>query len=377
MRTSALSVALATLVASHSGHAQTIINELTFGHTGREPRRQPRAHPQLRHLGPPAAAAAPVDAPDRHEVGTHSIYTVGRFDGLALVVDTHGGSGGMVRGFLNDGTTDYAHHHHVDALAFGHCQYSYRNLGRPSSIKMRQTHAGFRVEVDGHPCFDTDKVSIPAGYHFGITAASPDTPDSFEIFKFVVQSDSTVSSGGGDHARHNANKKHPQQQQQHQHPQHAEPLPDESATHFKTSTAQFEDLHNRVQAMGHQLANIYEAVAQHHHENEQWHQQANRILEGVRSQLTGAHQDVLANKVKDLETELRAMHNDMSQRLVHHHDSLRTHMNDHHLGLADAMVYAVPGHGKLIFIFVGTQLLLVGAYVAYKRRRANMPKKYL
>ena len=33
--------------------------------------------------------------------------------------------------------------------------------------------------------------------------------------------------------------------------------------------------------------------------------------------------------------------------------------------------------GLLLFVFVGVQLLLAGAYVIYKRRRAQGPKKYL
>ena len=80
-------------------------------------------------------------------VGQSSIYTVGQFEGLALVVDQHGGSGGMIRGFLNDGTTDFSTHHSVDSLAFGHCTYPYRNLGRPSQLKLRQTDAVFKVDA--------------------------------------------------------------------------------------------------------------------------------------------------------------------------------------------------------------------------------------
>ena len=41
-----------------------------------------------------------------HAVGSSSIYTVGKFEGLALVIDQYGGSGGMLRAFLNDGSTD-------------------------------------------------------------------------------------------------------------------------------------------------------------------------------------------------------------------------------------------------------------------------------
>ena len=69
-----------------------------------------------------------------------------------------GYQGGSIRGFLNDGTTDYKRHRNVDSLAFGHCDYSYRNLGRPSVIRLKQTNSIFEVTVDGKVCFSTNKV---------------------------------------------------------------------------------------------------------------------------------------------------------------------------------------------------------------------------
>ena len=93
-----------------------------------------------------------------HEVGLSSIYTVGKFDGLAIVISQYGGRGGSIRGFLNDGTTSMKDHHDVDRLAFGHCDYSYRNLGRFTHIAMKQTPTAFEVTVDHRPCFRTSRV---------------------------------------------------------------------------------------------------------------------------------------------------------------------------------------------------------------------------
>ena len=58
---------------------------------------------------------------------------------------------------MNDGTTDYKSHA-VDSLAFGHCDFAYRNLGRPSQIKIQQLANSFEVLVDGKRCFGSDKV---------------------------------------------------------------------------------------------------------------------------------------------------------------------------------------------------------------------------
>jgi lectin, mannose-binding 1 len=104
----------------------------------------------------------------QQDIGTSSIYTVGKFDGLALVISQYGGHGGSIRGFLNDGQTSYKDHYHVDRLAFGQCDFSYRNLGHFTHISMKQTHDAFEVEVDNRPCFKTHKV------RFGFSTGDPD-----------------------------------------------------------------------------------------------------------------------------------------------------------------------------------------------------------
>ena len=87
-----------------------------------------------------------------------SLYTVTDFDGLLIVVDQYGGRGGSIRGYLNDGTINYKEHHAVDTLAFGRCDYPYRNLGRLSNIRIIHNTDFFQVLIDGQECFRTDKV---------------------------------------------------------------------------------------------------------------------------------------------------------------------------------------------------------------------------
>lgn len=59
---------------------------------------------------------------------------------------------------MNDGTIDYKNHHSVDSLAFGHCDFAYRNLGRPSTVQIKQASGKFEVTVENRLCFSTDKV---------------------------------------------------------------------------------------------------------------------------------------------------------------------------------------------------------------------------
>lgn len=106
----------------------------------------------------------------RSVIGTDSqlssILTVGRsvrrhvsWGTLQLTFSQQGGG---IRGFMNDGTIDYKNYHSVDSLAFGHCDYSYRNLGRPSKIRIRQEANIFEVIIDDRVCFSTDKVNEPS-----------------------------------------------------------------------------------------------------------------------------------------------------------------------------------------------------------------------
>lgn len=38
---------------------------------------------------------------------------------------------------------------------------------------------------------------------------------------------------------------------------------------------------------------------------------------------------------------------------------------------------SAPRMGMFVFIVLAVQIMMAGAYVVYKRRRASMPKKYL
>ena len=129
------------------------------------------------------------------KIGTSSIYTVGKFDGLAIVIDSHAEGRGSIRGFLNDGTSDYqARHPAIDSLAFGHCEYNYRNLGRPSRLQVKHSQSGLEVRIDERTCFSSSVITLPPNNNFGITAATSENPDSFEVFKFVVTSGSSQIS---------------------------------------------------------------------------------------------------------------------------------------------------------------------------------------
>lgn len=292
---------LAWLLFSATAQASYVIEGLSFGHKGSispNGRAVPGWHlsgenhtPQLLSdrivLTPPAPAGArgaifadhPVTQPEwivetefrasgqdrgsgnlnfwfvdtgRSAVGSSSIYTVGKFDGLALVVDQYGPRGGSIRGFLNDGSANFKDHHNVDSLAFGHCDYAYRNLGRPSKLRIENGAHGLRVAIDDTPCFHSEKINLPPGYFYGVSAATGENPDSFEVYKWVATTTTSITR-----EEPNAQAKRPHFEKLDSLPSAPEALPDTDASTIKKQEEQFADLHNRLQGMTHQIVNIY------------------------------------------------------------------------------------------------------------------------
>jgi len=337
-----------------------------------------------------------------HVVGVESLYTVGKFDGLLLVIDQYGGSGGMVRGFLNDGTNDFKSNHHLDSLAFGNCYFPYRNLGRPLQVKMRHTNDKFTVEVDSHVCFESDKIRIPPGYTFGITAASADNPDSFEVFKLVVLTDDSHSYSSTHHEQaHPDPHAQPQEMGHKQETEHSSPsfqqpkmnfgrsgqvaddpfdnaIPDQDATKISSTVGQFADLHNRLQSLNHHVTSLFRVIGQNHGISEQRHEETSTMIHDLKSLLSKLDKlESVDNRIREVETQVRALRNEMTARLRDSENSIKYHVTDKHENLADHVkAHAAPGHTKLIFVIIGSQFVLVGGYIMYKRKK-SMPKKYL
>ncbi|KAF2271563.1 concanavalin A-like lectin/glucanase [Westerdykella ornata] len=212
--------------------------------------------------------------PQKHEA--HSLYTAPKFDGLVLVIDQYEGRGGSIRGFLNDGTIDIKSQPDPDTLAFGQCNYPYRNLGRFSDLRVHQTNGAFEVTIDGHICFSTDKVRLPEGYHFGISASSAENPDSFEVHKFVVSTKNAYTREEPKKQPY-MDDRHAQSQQQTQHNPHQQQQPIKSnsdptlgeipqmlsdvlAGSIRSQADQFADLHNRIQIINHRVNDIYDLL---------------------------------------------------------------------------------------------------------------------
>ncbi|KAF2972327.1 hypothetical protein GQX73_g1218 [Xylaria multiplex] len=308
------------------------------------------------------------------EIGSSSIYTVGRFDGLALVIDQHGGSAGMIRGFLNDGTIDFKSHHSVDSLAFGHCYYAYRNLGRPSQIKLRQTAQAFR---------------------FGITAASADNPDSFEIFKLVVMTENLAAKSQGTlPTQQQANDGQNQAKAQTSYGRNSQntnspasddtfddSIPDSSADSITSSKAQFADLHNRLQSVNHHLSTIFRQGAGMNNMNEKRHEETSQMINDLKQSLLRLDKldklEWLSNEITKMQRDIQNIKTDLNNRISQSENNLKRAISSNHGTMLEHVVtQATPRHGKLIFVIISSQVVLVVGYIYYERKK-TLPKKYL
>lgn len=135
-------------------------------------------------------------------------------------------------------------------------------------MKITQGAKIFKVEVDGSLCFETEKVKLPSGYHFGVSAITSDTPDSFELFSVLVASMDTyhtskypqhvyeeVVEGAGRITRdRGAVGQRPPHEVDFE--EYVPEFKDAPAETYKTPEQQFTDVHNRLQGMTHHLAAI-------------------------------------------------------------------------------------------------------------------------
>ncbi|EFQ94923.1 hypothetical protein PTT_07250 [Pyrenophora teres f. teres 0-1] len=336
-----------------------------------------------------------------HEPPT-SLYTTHKFDGLVLVLDQYENHGGSLRGFLNDGTIDIGAHPDPDTLAFGKCDYAYRNRGELTPIKLHHAEGFLEVLIDEETCFKTDKITLPEGYYFGISASSAENPDSFEVHKFTVSTSYATpheqSKDKGDYAKasqqHQQNlaaqqaheqkqQGHHENQQQQNTQQHDIPkmLEDVVAANIRSQQDQFADLHNRIQIINNRVHEIYESVELIHKTNdERWKELMARVVPiDDRSAATIRNVEKVerstAQILKDLESkDFQNMMNEIHRALAYTHDGVVESMP----GIVSAVVKTHgPNMMTFIFIAVAVQIMITGAYLVYKKRRGGAPKKYL
>jgi len=85
----------------------------------------------------------------------------------------------------------------------------------------------------------------------------------------------------------------------------------------------------------------------------------------------------ISQRLDSIQADVRQTKSDLHDALDRHVAGLRTDVRDTHHVLAGTLEGMGTGIGKFVWIVLGSQALLIGAYLLYKRRKANSPKKYL
>ena len=178
---------------------------------------------------------------------------------------------------------------------------------------------------------DSCQIKLPSDYYFGITAASADTPDTFEVYKFVTTTSASIAR---EEPRRNQPPPAQQEHQYHQPPayqqqQQQQHYEDTQASRYTNQDAQFADLHNRLQIMAHAIDNIQQAVSKLTESSEGRHQEISRnVMSG--DQLNAMDQRIqgIERTVKDYQKEfssLQSVFKDSHGNLMR---SLPAHMTD-------------------------------------------------
>ncbi|QIW98926.1 hypothetical protein AMS68_004444 [Peltaster fructicola] len=257
----------------------------------------------------------------------------------------------------------------------GNVQLCYRNLGRPSKLRVSNRN-GLSVHVDDKLCFSSEQITIPSNYRFGITAVTAENPDIIEVFKFTALGGAIYGADGQQQQREQRTEQHHSQGSL---PNAPEALPDRSADEINSNDAQFADLHNRLQSLQHQLAEIHTQFGVLSSKLDEKTGDITRRLPNIPDHAVND----LNTRVINIERIALQIQRDVEGRdYKQHFSELNEAMANVRGGLSPEslgkiVTASAPRMGLFLFAVIAVQVVLAGAYVLYKRRRANAPKKYL
>ena len=183
------------------------------------------------------------------------------------------------------------------------------------------------------------KVLLPANYYFGVTAASSDTPDSFEVFKFVT----SIPPAHID--RDHLTQKVIPREGGKTDAETIKLLDDVLASSLKSQDMQFADLHNRLQVTGHQIENLFHELS--------------RLTGMIQGRMEELHHELpKSEQVRSLESRIGALeHTVETFRNEFHQKDWTPNFNDVHSSLkarTDNLIADLPdrlAHGMKSFLW--------------------------
>lgn len=161
---------------------------------------------------------------------------------------------------------------------------------------------------------------MPPDYHFGLTAASAETADSFEIYKFSLFTSRSIT-------REEPRRAQPPPVGQPDNRENAPPPPPQAqAPPTGLSDAQFEDFRSRLQAMTQSIDSIAQEIKQLADKSEGRHQELSRKiiaadrLNSMDQRLQGIEKNVreYQGQFSSLQNTLRDSHSSIVEGLPKH-----------------------------------------------------------
>jgi lectin, mannose-binding 1 len=199
----------------------------------------------------------------------------------------------------------------------------------------------FRVEVDGSLCFESNKIKLPLGYNFGISAASAENPDSFEVFKFVTTTEShTADIQDPNSGVQNAGMSPPPATNQIPIPNEArnpgtspnnDPFtdpPEAPASQYHSSAEQFSDLHNRLQSLMRNINAVHKTADLHSQQAHARHEEIMGHIVRIDNALERIER--MAKKIEEVQSDVRQTKSDLHNALDRHVAGLRGEVRSTH-----------------------------------------------
>lgn len=216
------------------------------------------------------------------------------------------------------------------------------------------------------------------GNQLGLTAASAENADSFEVFKLVLTTDamtpdSSSGSGSSDPYQNSKRDDPVNNAGSGSNPSSSDPPTDQPASSIPVS-AQFADLHNRLQSMMKHISALSRDVTHAQSETQSRYNSIDeRIsrLERLLSKLDSL--SAIDKKMTDVQADVRQTKADLHSALDRQVASLRGVVTDGH----KTMLGSLPGIMGYILVVLAAQGVTVVGYMVYKKRKNAGPKKYI
>lgn len=198
------------------------------------------------------------------------------------------------------------------------------------------------------------QVKLPSNYNFGLSAATAEKPDSFEVFKFLLSGTDSGSQGG---SQDQQQQQHQQQQQQEVKRDNQPPADNNPGSTGNVQGSQLAAFEDRLQKIDSTVNSISADVSKLSQKSGQRHDEA------IRGGVTKAQFNDLESRLQGIESTLSDIRKDLEGRdYSKQFSQLQKQLQTSHSNLADnlqstLMTSMHPPPTPLPFLICPTQSL--------------------